>query len=125
MGVTRRYTLVHGFCFFRLFLMVGKELIQSQNVSNKIVILKINPIHPIGNRLRKQKPCTKIYRLVLKPPYKSHTLMGILRCSYRRYRMYTGTYMPAVPQTIKQTIKSRHRYRYRYYILPYIQQTEK
>ncbi len=23
---TRRYTLVHGFCFFRLFLMVGKEL---------------------------------------------------------------------------------------------------
>ncbi len=24
---TRRYTLVHGFCFFKLFLMVGKELI--------------------------------------------------------------------------------------------------
>ncbi len=23
---TRRYTLVHGFCFFKLFLMVGKEL---------------------------------------------------------------------------------------------------
>ncbi len=23
---TRRYILVHGFCFFKLFLMVGKEL---------------------------------------------------------------------------------------------------
>ncbi len=25
---TRRYTLVHGFCFFKLFLMVGKGLIK-------------------------------------------------------------------------------------------------
>ncbi len=48
------YTSVHGFCFF-------------------------NPIHPIGNSLKKlQKPCTKVYCLVLKPPYKSHKLMAVL-----------------------------------------------
>ncbi len=29
-----------------------------------------NPIHPIGNNLKKQKPCTDVSRLVLKPPYK-------------------------------------------------------
>ncbi len=30
----------------------------------------LNPIHPIRNSLKKQKPCTKVQCLVLKPPYK-------------------------------------------------------
>ncbi len=36
-----------------------------------------NPIHPIGNSVKKQKPCTKVEHLV-KRPYKIHNLMGIL-----------------------------------------------
>ncbi len=34
------------------------------------ISLFFNPIHPTGNSLKKQKPCTKVQRLVLKPPYK-------------------------------------------------------
>ncbi len=33
---TRCYTLVHGFCFFKLFLMVGKELILKVELSKQI-----------------------------------------------------------------------------------------
>ncbi len=40
----------------------------------------INPIHPIVNRLKKQKRCTKVVNTYyyVKPPYKSHKLMGII-----------------------------------------------
>ncbi len=38
----------------------------------------LKPIHPIGYSLKKQKPCTEVQRLVIKAPYKSHKLMGIL-----------------------------------------------
>ncbi len=31
---------------------------------------QLNPIHPTWNSLKKQKPCTEVQRLVLKPPYK-------------------------------------------------------
>ncbi len=46
----------------------------------------VNPIHTIGNSLKKQKPCTKILRLVLNLHIKSHKLF---LDSYGHYRVYS------------------------------------
>ncbi len=66
---------------------------------------RLNPIHLIGSSLKKQKTCTKVKHLVLKPPYKSHKLMGIL-WAHMGCRVYSV--LISVDCNCKATFSSLH-----------------
>ncbi len=72
---------IHKLMWFYTEVLILGVILQYMVSALKAVsyrVYRVNPIHPIGNSFKKQKPCTNVYRLVLNLHIKFHKLMDIL-----------------------------------------------